>query len=147
MSVLANRKPRSRSFFKPSPASMLVSYLLLGLWAFVVMFPLYWLFVTSFKLPVDVNGGPFYVPWVDFKPTLENWHYIFFDLRNDTFRPYWNTIVVSITSTLLALSLGATAAYALSRFTYRPRVGAILTFIGCVALVIIAINLGLKVSL
>jgi multiple sugar transport system permease protein len=134
---------RRWNYQTPSPATMLVSYALLGLWAFIVLFPLYWLVVTSFKLPIDVNSGPFYFPWVDFKPTLENWRYIFFDLRNDTFRPYWNTIVVSITSTLLALSLGATAAYALTRFTYRPRVGAILTFIGCVALVIIAINLGL----
>jgi len=134
---------RRWNYQTPSPITMLVSYALLGLWAFIVLFPLYWLVVTSFKLPIDVNSGPFYFPWVDFKPTLENWHYIFFDLANDTFRPYWNTIVVSITSTLLALSLGATAAYALTRFTYRPRVGAILTFIGCVALVIIAINLGL----
>jgi len=134
---------RRWNYQTPSPITMLVSYALLGLWAFIVLFPLYWLVVTSFKLPIDVNSGPFYFPWVDFKPTLENWHYIFFDLANDTFRPYWNTIVVSITSTLLALSLGATAAYALTRFTYRPRVGAILTFIGCVVLVIIAINLGL----
>jgi len=135
---------RSRwSYQTPSPLNMLVSYVLLGAWAFIVLFPLYWLVVTSFKLPIDVNSGPFYIPFVDFKPTLENWHYIFFDLRNDTFRPYWNTIVVSISSTLLALFLGATAAYALTRFTYRPKVGAILTFIGCVALAIVAITFGL----
>jgi multiple sugar transport system permease protein len=143
MTTIANRKRRSRSFFTPSPLSMLASYALLGFWAFVVLFPLYWLVVTSFKLPVDVNGGPFYIPFVDFKPTLENWHYIFYDLRNDTFRPYWNTIVVSLTSTALALLLGSTAAYALTRFTYRPRVGVILTFIGCVALAIVAISLHL----
>jgi multiple sugar transport system permease protein len=132
---------RRFNYQTPSPVTMLVSYLLLGLWAFVVLFPLYWLIVTSFKLPIDVNNGPFYIPFVDFKPTLENWHYIFFDLANDTFRPYWNTIVVSLTSTALALSLGTTAAYALTRFTYRPRVGGILIFIGCVALAIVAINL------
>jgi multiple sugar transport system permease protein len=134
---------RRFNYLTPSPVSMLVSYLLLAAWAFVVLFPLYWLFITSFKLPIDVNNGPFYFPFIDFKPVLDNWHYIFFDLRNDTFRPYWNTIVVSLTSTALALALGTSAAYALSRFTYRPRVGAILTFIGCVALIIIAINLGL----
>jgi multiple sugar transport system permease protein len=139
-----NTGPRRRwNYQTPSPLTMLVSYVLLGLWAFVVLFPLYWLVVTSFKLPLDVNSGPFYFPYIDFKPTLENWHYIFFDLRNDTFRPYWNTIVVSITSTLLALAMGASAAYALTRFTYRPKVGGILTFIGCVVLAIIAINLGL----
>jgi len=134
---------RRWNYQTPSPLTMLVSYVLLGLWAFVVLFPLYWLVVTSFKLPLDVNSGPFYFPFIDFKPTLENWHYIFFDLANDTFRPYWNTIVVSITSTLLALTLGASAAYALTRFTYRPKVGGILTFIGCVVLAIVAINFGL----
>src|SRR5258708_418560 len=134
---------RRWNYQTPSPITMLVSYALLGLWAFIVLFPLYWLVVTSFKLPIDVNSGPFYFPFIDFKPTLENWHYIFFDLRNDTFRPYWNTIVVSLTSTFLALALGASAAYALSRFTYRPKVGGILTFIGCVVLAIIAINFGL----
>jgi multiple sugar transport system permease protein len=134
---------RRWNYQTPSRLTMLVSYVLLGLWAFIVLFPLYWLVVTSFKLPIDVNSGPFYIPFIDFKPTLENWHYIFFDLRNDTFRPYWNTIVVSLTSTALALILGASAAYALTRFTYRPKVGAILTFLGCVALAIVGINFGL----
>jgi len=139
-----NQGRRSRwSYQTPSRGTMLVSYALLGLWAFVVLFPLYWLVVTSFKLPIEVNNGPFYIPFVDFKPTLDNWHYIFFDLANDTFRPYWNTIVVSLSSTALALILGASAAYALTRFTYRPKVGAILTFIGCVVLAIIGINFGL----
>jgi multiple sugar transport system permease protein len=135
---------RSRwSYQTPSRLTMLVSYALLGFWAFVVLFPLYWLVVTSFKLPLQVNNGPFYIPFVDFKPTLDNWHYIFFDLRNDTFRPYWNTIVVSLSSTALALFLGASAAYALTRFTYRPKVGAILTFLGCVVLTIVGIHFGL----
>jgi len=139
-----NQGRRSRwSYQTPSRGTMLVSYALLGLWAFVVLFPLYWLVVTSFKLPIEVNNGPFYIPFVDFKPTLDNWHYIFFDLANDTFRPYWNTIVVSLSSTALALILGASAAYALTRFTYRPKVGAILTFIGCLVLAIIGINFGL----
>jgi multiple sugar transport system permease protein len=131
---------RRYNYQAPSPLSTVVSYLLLGLWALVILFPLYWLIITSFKQPIDVNSGPVYFPFIDFKPTLDNWHYIFFDLRNDTFRPYWNTIVVSLTSTALALFFGACGAYALARFTYRPRVGAIVTFIVCVALVIVAIN-------
>ena len=46
---------RRKSLFGPSPVGMVFSYLALGLWALVVLFPLYWLAVTSFKLPVDVN--------------------------------------------------------------------------------------------
>jgi multiple sugar transport system permease protein len=134
-------KRRGWSVFTPSPLGAVVSYMVLLAWAFVVLFPLYWLVITSFKLPVDVDGGPFYVPFVDFKPTLSAWQYILLgDLQRDTFRPYFNTIVVSLTSTILALMLGAAAAYALTRFTYRPKLGVIGIFIGCVALAIVAVT-------
>jgi multiple sugar transport system permease protein len=125
---------RRRSLLSPSPLTMLVSYLLLGIWAFVVLFPLYWLVVTSLKLPIQVDSGPVYIPFVDFQPSLHAWQYIFVDLRNDTLRPYLNTVVVALASSVLALVLGAGAAYALVRFQYRPRVGLILVFIGCAVL-------------
>ena len=134
---------RRRSLFSPSPIGMAVSYLVLGMWALVVLFPLYWLVVTSFKLPIDVNQGPFYLPFVDFKPSLHAWQYILVgDLSNDTLRNYANTVIVALTSAALSLLLGTAAAYGLTRFTYRPRLGAILTFIGCVALAIVAVTLG-----
>jgi len=133
---------QSSSPLQPSPAVMALSYLLLGIWTLVVLFPLYWLVVTSFKLPIQVNAGPFYIPFVDFQPSLHAWHYIFYDLRNDTLRPFINTVIVGLLSSSLALMMGAAASYALVRFEYRPRVGAILTFIGCVFLAIIAIYLG-----
>src|SRR6476469_6310636 len=134
---------RSRwSYQTPSRLTMLVSYVLLGGWAAVVLFPLYWLVVTSFKQPLQVNSGPVYLPYIDFQPTLDNWHYIFFDLRNDTLRPYINTVVVALTSSVLALALGGSAAYALVRFRYQPRLGVIGLFIGCVALVVVALLAG-----
>jgi len=134
---------RRKSLFGPAPIGMMCSYLALGIWTVVVLFPLYWLLVTSFKLPVDVNTGPFYLPFVDFKPSLHAWQYILVgDLSNDTIRPYINTVIVALTSSSLSLLLGTAAAYGLTRFVYRPRLGAILTFIGCVALAIVAINLG-----
>ena len=87
---------RRKSISTPSPASMALSYLALGTWALVVLFPLYWLLVTSFKLPVDVNTGPFYIPGVDFQPSLHAWRYILVgDLSNDTIRPYINTVIVA----------------------------------------------------
>lgn len=49
---------------------------------------------------------------------------------------------MSLTSTFFTLAFGATAAYGLTRFTYRPRMGTILSFIGCVALAIVAVTLG-----
>ena len=82
---------RPRSPLDPSPLSMAFSYLILGFWAFVVLFPLYWVFITSFKQPIDVADGPFYLMWLDFQPSLHAWKYIFVDLGHDTFRPYLNT--------------------------------------------------------
>ena len=119
-----------------------MSYVALGIWGLLVLFPLYWLVVTSLKLPNQVAEGPFYIPFGDFQPSLHAWKYILIgDLSRDTLRTYINTAIVAPTSALLALILGATAAYALVRFEYLPRVGAILTFIGCLVLAIVAVAL------
>jgi len=134
---------QSKSINTPSPVGAVLSYVILGIWAFVILFPLYWLVVTSFKISSQVAEGPFYIPFVDFKPSLDAWKYILVgDLSHDTLRNFSNTIIVAPISALLALALGTTAAYALARFEYRPRVGVILAFIGCVALSILVMYLG-----
>jgi multiple sugar transport system permease protein len=138
---------RRRSPLDLSPASKFASWLLLLGWSFVVLFPIYWLLVTSFKNSQDVDRGPFYIPFVDFKPNLDAWNYILVELGNDTIRPYVNTIIVGISSSLIALVLGSFAAYALVRFSYRPRVGIIALFIGCVAFTFIAAALGAPILL
>jgi multiple sugar transport system permease protein len=119
--------------------TMVVSYLLLFAWAFVVLFPLYWLAITSLKTPLEVNAGPFYVPWRDFQPTLDSWHYIVFDLGEDTFRPYINTVVVGLTSTTITLLLGSMAAYGLVRMRYRVSLGAIGSFTAGMAVAAVVI--------
>jgi multiple sugar transport system permease protein len=141
------RLRRRRSVRDLPPLGKLVAYLILGCWTLVVLFPLYWLAITSFKLPIQVNAGPVYLPFVDFQPSLDAWHYIFVDLRSDTLRPYVNTIVVAVGSSTLALLLGSAAAYALIRFRYQPRVGVILLFIGCVLLAAAAVWLGTPLPL
>jgi len=133
---------RRRTALDLSPWAKAVAYASLLAWSFVVLFPIYWLAVTSLKLPVQVDKGPYYLPFVDFQPSLDAWQYILVELGNDTLRPYTNTVMVGLVSASIALLLGATAAYALVRFTYRPRVGIIGLFIGNVALAIAAITLG-----
>jgi len=133
---------RRPSAFKPSPFQALLSYLILSFWAVVVLFPLYWLVVTSFKLPIQVSQGPVYIPFVDFQPSLHAWRYIFVDVWNDTARPYFNTVVVGITSSVIALFLGAAASYALVRFPYHPKFGTIGLFLGGVILAVVLIVLG-----
>jgi len=128
---------------EPSRLAKVLSYAVLGFWTFVVLFPLYWLAITSVKLPVHVNTGPFYIPFVDFQPSLHAWHYVLLgDLQNDTIRPYINTVIVAITSATLALILGASASYALTRFRYNPKLGTILLFLGALILDVVLIMVG-----
>ena len=131
-----------RSVTDLSPPAKLGAFVVLLIWAFVVLFPIYWLFVTSFKTPYQVDKGPFYVPFVDFQPTLAAWRYILVELGNDTLRPYTNTVIVGLSSSVIALVLGSFAAYALVRFTYRARVGIIALGIGSVAFAFVATALG-----
>jgi multiple sugar transport system permease protein len=99
------------------------------------------------KLPIQVNAGPKYIPFVDFEPSLHAWRYIFVDLRNDTLRPYTNSVVVTLASSTLALLLGSAAAYALARFRYRPKVGTIGLFVAFLGLGAVAVVLGVPFPL
>jgi len=134
-----------QSLFEPktidgvAPVSKVFSYLILGFWTLVCLFPLYWLVVTSLKLPIDVNDGPVYLPGIDFQPSLHAWKYIFVDLGNDTLRPYLNTVVVSLASSVIAVVIGSMAGYALTRIAYRPKLGSILLFILIVILMIVTV--------
>ena len=138
---------KSRGLNTPSVAGMIVSYLLLIFWAIIVLLPLYWLVVTSFKLPFQVNEGPYYLPFVDYQPSLHAWRYVFVDVFNDLVRPYTNTVIVSVASSVLALLFGGTAAYGLTRFRYRPRLVLVFLFIGLLALVIVGFNFGVPLIL
>ena len=142
--TFAGRFFKRKSINKPSPFGMAISYLLLGVWTFVVLFPLYWLVVTSLKLPIDVNTGPYYIPFLDFQPSLHAWQYVLVgDLSNDTIRPYINTVVVALVSATLALVLGTAASYALTRFRYEPKLGVILLFIGSLILGAVLMLIGI----
>ena len=58
---------------KMSPVAKIVAYALLAVWSVFVLFPIYWVVITSFKDVTAVNQGPFYIPFVDFQPTLDAW--------------------------------------------------------------------------
>jgi multiple sugar transport system permease protein len=73
-----NRSLMERLFEPPavgkmSPAANAVAHFLLAVWSLFVLFPIYWVIITSFKDAAAVNQGPFYVPFLDFEPTLNAW--------------------------------------------------------------------------
>lgn len=78
----ANRTLMQRLFEPPtvgkmSPVAKVVAYSILAFWSAFVLFPIYWIVITSFKDATLVDGGPYYIPFVDFQPTLDGWKYAF----------------------------------------------------------------------
>ena len=122
-----------------SPAARIVAYFLLILWALVCLLPLYWVLITSFKLPIQVDDGPYYIPFVDFVPSLDAWRYLFVEVGNDTIRPYVNSVIVAFSATIIAVLIGSLAAYALVRTTFQVRIAAILTFLALLILTVVAV--------
>lgn len=106
-----------------------IVYSVLLSWSAFVLFPLYWIAVTSLKLPIDVNSGPAYLPWVDFTPNLHAWRELLVTGLADTIKPYLNSIIIALLSTFFCVLIGSMAAYALARIEYKPKFGVILLFV------------------
>lgn len=138
-------EPRSlaRRLFEPAsidsqaPVTKIVTYALLFLWALVVVIPLYWVLITSFKGPGEVDNGPFYLPFVDFAPSLQAWDFML--VQNYTLRPYMNSVVVAVASTLLAVLIGSLAAYALVRIRFQVKLAAVAIFLILLTAIIVAV--------
>jgi multiple sugar transport system permease protein len=78
----SNRTLIQRLFEQPrvgamSPVSKVVAYSMLIFWSLFVLFPIYWVIITSFKLPQYVQNGPHYLPFVDYPPSLHAWRSVF----------------------------------------------------------------------
>lgn len=111
-----------------------LAYAVLGCWAFVCLFPLYWIAATSIKPSIDVVDGPRYLPFVDFRPSLESWSFILFNPTDDTLRRYANSVIVAFGSTGLTVVIGALAAYGLTRLRAALSLQAVVVVLGLVGL-------------
>ncbi|MBW2481985.1 MAG: carbohydrate ABC transporter permease [Deltaproteobacteria bacterium] len=91
------------------------------LWSSFVALPFLWALTTSFTTANGVTGGATYLPWLQYKPSLEGWKVL---VRTggqgiDIVAPYISSAVVTLSASLISLMLGTLAAYGLSRFTFR----------------------------
>lgn len=98
------------------------------IWLTFTLFPLYWVTITSFKSPVDVVGGPTYLPFVDFQPTLTAWRELFSGVRGQFFATFWASTIVGLSAAAIATLIGSMAAYALVRFPFRVRLASGIAF-------------------
>lgn len=108
-----NHRPPGTFGFRAGKA---LTYAMLGFWSLVCLFPLYWLAITSLKGEGDIMQGPFYLPLIDFAPTLKSWNFILFDAYENLLRRYLNSLIVASCASGLALSTGAMLVYGATRY-------------------------------
>ena len=99
-------------------------YLLLGTMALFFLFPVYWLVVTALKTQAEMFARP--PIWWPAEFTFVHLRAILFE--SSLGRMAWNSVVVSVGSTVLALVAGTMGAYSLSRFRLPWRMNHHLSF-------------------
>lgn len=118
----ADRAFRAKRF-----SGRLLIYTILILWTIIAVFPIYWTITTSFKMAPDVMKGNM-VPFWDYTPKWLGWRSLGLSpdtignestVREEFLKRFWNSAVVAVSASVIAVGLGSCAAYGLSRFNYR----------------------------
>lgn len=106
-------------------------YILLVIWAIIVLFPFYWMILTSLKSYGSYNSE--YIPkFFVSNPTLENYVQAFTEVPLG--RYFLNTIIFTVITTSLMLIVVVLAAFAFSRLNFK---GKNLTFTAFLSLMMI----------
>ena len=95
---------------------LVTTYLPLLIFLFVLLFPFYWMVITSVKPDNELlsrDGNPFWVV----KPTLVHFKKLLFDTSYPEW--LWNTVLVSVVSTVFSLFASVLAAYAIERLRFQ----------------------------
>jgi trehalose/maltose transport system permease protein len=109
---------------KPSILRKILFWLLVLIIVVWMLFPFYWAINSSLKTEAQLQMTPAtFVPrnpvTEEFDPTLQNYGAVF---QNDAFlRGLVNSTVVATSVTLVALAIGATAAFAMGKLRFRGR--------------------------
>lgn len=92
-----------------------LSYLLLSFWAVVVLFPFYWMLLTSLKSYASYNAErtPVFLP---LSPTLENYENAFTAVPLGGY--LLNTLIFSLVTTAVMVVVSTLAAYAFARLRF-----------------------------
>ncbi|MBR6425795.1 MAG: carbohydrate ABC transporter permease, partial [Oscillospiraceae bacterium] len=120
------RRTRSRN-----RARKTVIYILLTIWALIVLFPFYWMVLTSIKGYGAYNSE--YIPkFFTLSPTFQNYHDAFTTVSLG--RYFLNTVIFTLATTAMMLFVTVLAAFAFARLSFR---GKNLLFTGFLALMMI----------
>lgn len=95
-----------------------IIYIFLGVWAIIVLFPFYWMILTSLKSYGTYNGE--YIPkFFVSNPTLENYTQAFTAVP--LARYFLNTLIFTVVTTALMLIVVVLAAYAFARLDFKGK--------------------------
>ncbi|MFM9280457.1 carbohydrate ABC transporter permease [Paenibacillus jiagnxiensis] len=101
---------------KKSGLLTFLTYLVLGVFAIMNIFPLFWMVVDSFKTEQEYAQNPFSLPTVlQFSNYSKAWEVANMNVY------FLNSVIITIASLVLTVLLGALAAYFLSRFQFKLR--------------------------
>ncbi|MBR2338608.1 MAG: carbohydrate ABC transporter permease, partial [Clostridia bacterium] len=112
-----------------------IVYAFLGIWALVVLFPFYWMLLTSVKSYGAYNAE--YIPkFFTLSPTIQN--YIDAFTAVPLAKYFLNTLIFTVATTALMLIVIIPAAYAFARLNFP---GKNIVFVGFLALMMIPTEL------
>ncbi|MBM3557054.1 MAG: carbohydrate ABC transporter permease [Alphaproteobacteria bacterium] len=105
------------AYLETVPRRLVTLWLPLGVFLIVLLFPFYWMTVTTFKPNEEMYNFREYSPFWVFKPTLANIEKLLFK----TAYPEWllTTMVVAVIATFLSLFASVLAAYAIQRLRFK----------------------------
>ena len=95
-----------------------VTYVLLALWAVIVLFPFYWMMLTSVK-SYSAYSAERIPAFFTLSPTLQNYHDAFTAVP--LARYFLNTLVFTVATTAIMLVVITLAAFAFARLNFRGK--------------------------
>ena len=110
-------------------------YTMLVIWALVVLFPFYWMLLTSVKSYASYNSE-FIPKFFTLSPTLENYASAFSAVPLAKY--FLNTVIFTVVTTALMLVIAIPSAYAFARLEFK---GKNLLFLSFLALMMIPTEL------
>jgi multiple sugar transport system permease protein len=98
------------------PRKLVTVYIPLVVFLIVLLFPFYWMTITTFKSNEELYNYTDFNPFWVVRPTLANIHKLLFETAYPAW--LWNTMLVSVVATFLSLFCSVCAAYAIERLRY-----------------------------
>ena len=126
MCIIERSHAMKKTMDKKTIVTKTITYTLLILWALVVLFPFYWMVLTSFKSYSAYNSE--YIPkFFTLSPTLQNYVDAFTAVPLG--RYFWNTVLFTVVTTALMLVVIILAAFAFARLDFRGKNVAFVIFL------------------